>query len=80
MSSATTPYNTAEVFKKLHTPTKLYIGDKDEQFIAEKIVEYAKYKPDLVTVEIVPHVKHLSTLLSGPDLIVKAISDFKATR
>jgi acylglycerol lipase len=76
MSSATTPYDTAEVFKKLHTPTKLYIGDKDEQFIPEKIVEYAKYKPDLVTAQIVPDVKHLSILLSGPELIAKAISEF----
>lgn len=73
MSSVTTPYETKKVFESLNKPTKLYIGDADEQFIPEKVVEYAKYNPDFVTAEIVPQSKHLSILLEAPKLIAQAI-------
>ncbi len=79
MSSATTPYNTKELFEKLKTPFAIYIGEQDEQFIPEKTVEYKQYSPvsEESTAQILPNAKHLSILLEAPDLIAKELSNAK---
>jgi acylglycerol lipase len=74
MSCATTPYNTKSIFEKLTKPATLYIGNQDEQFIPEKVVEYTKCNSkNLVTARIVSRAKHLSILLQAPALIAQAI-------
>jgi len=75
MSCATTPHNPALLFEQLRKPTFMFIGDKDEQFNAEKVVAFAKYnKKEMVTTKIIPNAKHLSILLQAPELISLAIN------
>ncbi len=74
MSCATSPYDTNAVFAKLDKPVIMFIGDQDEQFVAEKVMAYADANPkNLVTGQIVPGAKHLSILLQSSDLIAQAI-------
>lgn len=74
MSCATTPHDPQHIFEQLDKPCSLYIGADDEQFIPEKVVAFAQFnKKDLITTQIIPHVKHLSILVDAAHLIHKAI-------
>ncbi len=74
MSCATTPYDIHYLFAQLNKPFAIYIGQDDEQFLSEKIVEYKKENS---IAEIIPHAKHLSILLQAPELIAKTIWRWK---
>lgn len=74
MSCATTPNNPALIFEELDKPCTVFIAQDDEQFLPEKIVEFARYnKKSMVTTGIIPQAKHLSILLDGSELIYQAI-------
>ncbi len=80
MSCAVTPYRARELFAQLSRPFALYIGDKDEQFVLEKVIafkECATKVRDCSMAEIVPDAQHLSILLNSPQLIAKAIDQIK---
>jgi acylglycerol lipase len=76
MSCATTPYDVQNLFAALKKPFGLYIGQEDEQFIPEKIVEYKNLALDVndnSIAKIVPNAQHLSILLEAPKLIAETI-------
>lgn len=77
MSCATTPYDINLLFSKVDKPFGIYIGEFDEQFIPEKVVAYKKLVntvSDKSISQIIPGDKHLSILLSIPDIIKRDIS------
>ena len=69
MMAATSPENPKELFKKLDKPFALLAAEKDEQFIASKIIAYKNCAAaDLVQdsiAEIILNAKHLDILLSA---------------
>jgi len=72
MSSATTPYDVQSLFADLKKTFALYIGQEDEQFFPEKVIEFknlATIVKDNSTAAIIPNAKHLSILLRAPALI-----------
>lgn len=80
MSSATTPYQTKEIFQSVRTPTSMFIASDDEQFIAQEIMKYADYIPAGVYryTEIINNTKHLTLLLQAPELINQMVERFSA--
>jgi len=79
MSKATSPYNPKLAFENINIPFAIYIGQKDEQFIPEKVIEYKNYatKSNINIAKIIPDLKHLSILIEAPKLINEAIINFE---
>lgn len=75
MSCATTPYEIGRLIEQVKKPFAIYIGQDDEQFLAEKVIEY---KQEDSIAEIVPGAKHLSILNHAPELIVRSLEYFNA--
>jgi alpha-beta hydrolase superfamily lysophospholipase len=71
MSMATTPYEINDLIQKIDKPTALFVGSDDEQFVAQKILEYAKMMKAPVFSQLVDGAKHLSILLESPKLIAE---------
>ncbi len=69
MSCATTPYDAAELLKKIDKPTAIFVGDHDEQFISEKVISYKDFIDAPVQAQIIKGSGHLSILLQAPELI-----------
>lgn len=71
MTAATSPENPQELFRNLDKPFCLLVAADDEQFIAQKIVDYKNYvEADLLKksdVQIMDNTKHLDILLSAAD-------------
>lgn len=76
MSCATTPYDAADLFKKIDRPFSIDIGADDEQFLPNKVTAF-KDQASLVSTQSVartiPGARHLSILLKAPELIASAI-------
>ena len=73
MSMATTPYEVQDLMTKIDKPTAIFMGSDDEQFIPEKVLDYAKLINGPVQLELVEQVGHLSILLEVPKLIANCL-------
>lgn len=71
MMAATSPENPQELFAKIDKPFGLFAAENDEQFIAQKIIDYKKHAPTIVAnnsiAQIVSDTHHLDILLSVAD-------------
>jgi acylglycerol lipase len=81
MSVSMTPHNPQEQFRKIDKPFGLFVGEKDELFVPEKIVKYFDYSDKKIQVKSVSKImeneNHLSILLSVDELIGKAIINWR---
>ena len=80
MSMATTPYEVHELMTKINTPTTLFIGSDDEQFISSKVLAFGDLIKAPVHTQMIDGAKHLSILLDAPKLIAEYVSDQQKTR
>ena len=75
------PENPQALFAKLGQPFALYVGQHDEQFLPEKVIRLSTFAPEPIQqnslVSILPNVKHVSILISAPELIKQAIEHFQ---
>jgi len=74
MSMATTPYEVSNLMAKIQTSTAIFIGSDDEQFIPEKVIDFATLIKAPVKTILVDGAKHLSILLDAPRLIAQHVS------
>jgi pimeloyl-ACP methyl ester carboxylesterase len=77
MSCATTPYEIDGLLKKIVKPVGMFIGEQDEQFIAENVVSYKTLIGTHVEAQIVKDAAHLSILIKAPQLISNFIDTAK---
>lgn len=73
MSMATTPYEVIDLMAKIHTPTAVFIGRDDEQFIPEQVINLSRLIQAPVQTKMVNNAKHLSILLEVPELIASEL-------
>jgi pimeloyl-ACP methyl ester carboxylesterase len=77
MSLAMTPNNPKEQFSTIRKPFGLFIGENDELFIPEKVLEYGSYPikdvRNISKYQIINNEKHLSILLVADTLIGDSI-------
>lgn len=77
MAIATSPYNAKGLFGKLKKPVALCVGDRDEQFIPEKLVSFNQYLSNDVSsksyTQLVPDASHLSIVLKAPEFLAQAL-------
>jgi acylglycerol lipase len=76
MAQATSPYDPVDLFKKLTKPFLLLAGEKDEQFIPEKIIaflQHAAQVKDQSIAQVIPQATHLSILVDSPAIIAQAL-------
>jgi acylglycerol lipase len=77
MAMALTPDNPQEQFKKIDRPFALYVGENDELFDVEKVLNYAELPEkkirDKSIVRAIKGANHLSILLAADELIGDAI-------
>ena len=65
MATATTPYGANEIFKYISKPFGLFVGENDEIFDAEKVIQFdtiPTYRHPKSISKIIPEEKHLSIL------------------
>ena len=75
MSMATTPYEVSDLIGKIKTPTAIFIGSDDEQFISSKVLSYSQLIKAPVQTKLIDGAKHLSILLDTPQLIAQYIQE-----
>jgi len=73
MSMATTPYEIDSLLPKIQKPTAIFIGTNDEQFIPQKIIDFAHLIKTPTHTQLIDGAKHMSILLSTPELIAQYI-------
>ena len=79
MSLATSPYDSVLLFQNFTVPIAIYVGSEDEEFLADKVIEYKNYATKVnkySIAKIIPHLKHLSILIEGASLINDSIKDW----
>ena len=78
MMAATSPENPQELFAKINKPFALFAAENDEQFIAQKLIEYKKLAPIEIAknsvAQIIPNAQHLDILLSSADYCAQFIN------
>jgi acylglycerol lipase len=81
MSISMTPDAPQKQFSKIDKPFGLFIGEKDELFVPEKIVKYSDYSDKEIQMKsvskIIENENHLSILLSVDELIGKTIINWR---
>lgn len=77
MMAATSPENPQELFTKIDKPFALFAAQNDEQFIAQKIIDYKNYTATDVKnssiAAIIPDAKHLDVMLKAAQHCAKFI-------
>ncbi|HBF37323.1 MAG TPA: lysophospholipase [Firmicutes bacterium] len=77
MSKALTPNNPQKLFAAIPKPYGLFIGENDELFEPQKVIQYAKLPPDNIQFKshsgIIKNAKHLSILKEIDSFIGEAI-------
>jgi hypothetical protein len=77
MSLVMTPNNPREQFSSIGKPFGLFIGENDELFIPERVLEYGSYPIESIrnisNYQIINNEKHLSILLVADKLIGDSI-------
>ena len=78
MMAVTSPENPQELFAKIDKPFGLFAAENDEQFIAQKIIDYKKHAPTNVAndslAQIIGDTHHLDILLSAADYCAQFIN------
>lgn len=81
MMAATSPENPQELFTKIDKPFALFAAQNDEQFIAQKIIDYKNYAATDIknasTATIIPDTKHLDVMLQAAYHCAKFINESK---
>ena len=80
MSVSITPAHPQEQFGKIDKRFGLFVGAKDDLFVPEKVIGYARYATSTIQAKsvnkIIENENHLSILLKADDLIGKTIMDW----
>lgn len=80
MAIATSPYDAKSLFGKLKKPCALFVGDRDEQFIPEKLIAFKEHLHKNVKnksfTQLICDATHLSIVLKAPEFLSQAFEAF----
>lgn len=80
MAIATSPYDAKSLFGKLKKPCALFVGDKDEQFVPNKLMAFKDYVSDEAKAssyaQLISGATHLSIILKAPEFLSQALEKF----